>query len=799
MSDKLIRTFLWTTIMKKLGMISLLIAIIAIAIWQWPKPDAPLLSSNNVMPAMENLPDNFFDTQVNPVLTQRCVVCHACYDAPCQLKMSSPEGIARGANKEKVYEGTRLTAAQPNRMFLDAHNVDAWRERGFFDVLESKEKPNASPTQSSVLAQMLLLKKQHPLPNTAHLGDNFDISLNRQNQCPTIDEVGEYIADQTLGGMPYALPALSDAEHNTLIQWLNHGAPLPLPKALSQELNENITDLEVWLNGDSNKMQLSARYIYEHLFTSHLYFEDISEKGKTPQFFNLVRSRTPPGQALDIIATRRPFDDPEVERVYYRLQPVHSTIVSKTHQAYAINKTLMDKWQSWFVDADFSVETLPSYKPQVAANPLTAFTLLPVESRYRFMLERAQNTIMGYIKGPVCRGQVALNVINDRFWVFFVDPDIAASEKVNAFYASQKENLHLPAEKDSSALAVNWVKYAKRQGEYMRARTTFLNNEFKNEEHLSVSSIWDGDGDNTNASLTVFRHFDNATVVKGMVGQPTKTAWVIDYALLERIHYLLVAGFDVYGNYGHQLLTRLYMDFLRMEGESNFLNLLPPTTRHDLLDDWYQNASPELTDYLEGDINSFEQPSGIAFETDNPQQELYQLLSQYLAKVQPNASTYNKRLLSAEQFEALERLDSLPAQQATLMPETTMIVIQDDKNPDNIDVFTALRNSAHYNVNSLFEEEENREPSKDSITLVHGLLGSYPDAFWYINASEITSSIEKLKSIKSEADYKALLDDVGMRRTNPNFWAFSDKLMQWSSKHYPIEGGLLDYNRLEDR
>lgn len=799
MSDKLIRTFLWTTIMKKLGMISLLIAIIAIAIWQWPKPDAPLLSSNNVMPAMENLPDNFFDTQVNPVLTQRCVVCHACYDAPCQLKMSSPEGIARGANKEKVYEGTRLTAAQPNRMFLDAHNVDAWRERGFFDVLKSKEKPNASPTQSSVLAQMLLLKKQHSLPNTAHLGDNFDISLNRQNQCPTIDEMGGYIADQPLGGMPYALPALSDAEHTTLIQWLNHGAPLPLPKALSQELNENITDLEVWLNGDSNKMQLSARYIYEHLFTSHLYFEDISEKGKTPQFFNLVRSRTPPGQALDIIATRRPFDDPEVERFYYRLQPVHSTIVSKTHQAYAINKTLMDKWQSWFVDAEFSVETLPSYKPQVAANPLTAFTLLPVESRYRFMLERAQNTIMGYIKGPVCRGQVALNVINDRFWVFFVDPDIAASEKVNAFYASQKENLHLPAEKDSSALAVNWVKYAKRQGEYMRARTTFLNNEFKNEEHLSVSSIWDGDGDNTNASLTVFRHFDNATVVKGLVGQPTKTAWVIDYALLERIHYLLVAGFDVYGNYGHQLLTRLYMDFLRMEGESNFLNLLPPTIRHELLDDWYQNASPELTDYLEGDINSFEQPSGIAFETDNPQQELYQLLSQYLAKVQPNASTYNKRLLSAEQFEALKRLDSLPAQQATLMPETTMIVIQDDKNPDNIDVFTALRNSAHYNVNSLFEEEENREPSKDSITLVHGLLGSYPDAFWYINASEITSSIEKLKSIKSEADYKALLDDVGMRRTNPNFWAFSDKLMQWSSERYPIEGGLLDYNRLEDR
>ncbi|WP_394221039.1 fatty acid cis/trans isomerase [Alteromonas gracilis] len=780
-------------------MVSLLIAVIALAIWQWPKPEAPLLSPSDTIPTMAQLPDNFFGEQVNPVLTKRCVVCHACYDAPCQLKMSSAEGIARGANIEKVYEGTRLTAAQPNRMFLDAHSVDAWRERGFFDVLPSNKDANTSPTQSSVLAQMLLLKKQHPLPQTTHLGNGFDISLNRENQCPTIDEMGEYIAGQPLGGMPYALPGLSDSEHATLIQWLNHGAPLPSPSTLANELTEQVLQLEAWLNGNSNEMQLSARYIYEHLFTTHLYFEELTKKNKTPQFFNLVRSRTPPGEALDIIATRRPFDTPNVERVYYRLQPVSSTIVSKTHQAYAINQALLDKWQAWFVEANFTVETLPSYEPEVAANPLTAFTLLPVESRYRFMLERAQNTIMGYIKGPVCRGQVALNVINDRFWVFFVDPDIAASEQVNAFYTSQKENLHLPAEKDSTALAVNWVNYAKRQGEYMRARTAFLNSEFENKEHLNISSIWDGDGSNTNASLTVFRHFDNATVVKGLMGEPPKTAWVIDYALLERIHYLLVAGFDVYGNYGHQLMTRLYMDFLRMEGESNFLNFLPPLSRRTLLDNWYQNASPELTDYLEGDINSFDQPTGIAFETNTPQKELYQMLMQHLSNVQPAKSTYNRNILSTKQFEVLANLDFLPAQQATLMPETTMVVVKDDENPDNIDVFTVLRNSAHYNVNSLFEEEENRNPSKDSITLVHGLLGSYPDAFWYINASEVTASVDQLKSIKSEADYEALLNRVGMRRTNPAFWAFSDKLIKWSSKHYPIEGGLLDYNRLEDR
>ncbi|GFD95628.1 9-hexadecenoic acid cis-trans isomerase [Alteromonas sp. KUL156] len=785
--------------MKKLGVIALLVTVLAIALWQWPTPDSPLLTESESFRVETQLPDNFFDEHVSPVLTQRCVVCHACYDAPCQLKMTSSEGIARGANKEKVYEGTRITAAQPNRMFLDAHSTGAWRERGFFDVLPAEHQTTASKTQSSVLAQMLLLKKQHPLPDAHHLGSGFDISLNRENQCPTIDEMGGYIAEQPLGGMPYALPGLTDSEHNTLMQWIHNGAPLSEPKILSDELKAEVLALEKWLNGNSSKMQLSARYIYEHLFTSHLYFEDVTAEKATPQFFNLVRSRTPSGEPIDIIATRRPFDDPKVDRVYYRLQPVFSTIVSKTHQAYAINEALIDKWHSWFVDANFEVSTLPSYEPEVAANPLTAFDSLPVESRYRFMLERAQNTIMGYIKGPVCRGQVALNVINDRFWVFFVDPDIAASKKMNAFYASQRENLHLPAEKDSSALAVNWVKYAKRQGEYLRARTAFMNEEFKNGEHLNIASIWDGDGNNTNASLTVFRHFDNATVVKGMTGEPTKTAWVIDYALLERIHYLLVAGFDVYGNYGHQLMTRLYMDFLRMEGESNFLNLLPPKTRHTLLSEWYQNASPELTDYLEGDINSFEQPSGIVFDTDKPQQELYQMLLEHLSDVLPAESTFDKSMLSDEQFSALANLDFLPAKQATLMPETTVIVVRDDTDPGKIDVFTALRNSAHYNVNSLFEEEENREPSKDSITLVHGLLGSYPDAFWFIKASEVIGSIEHLHTIQSEADYKALLDKVGMRRTNSEFWTFSDNLLRWSKEQYPIEGGLLDYNRLEDR
>ncbi|OFC69280.1 9-hexadecenoic acid cis-trans isomerase [Alteromonas confluentis] len=782
-------------------MLAILGLVIAVAIWQWEPQEAPLLNDSTTSESMKPLSAGFFDQHVEPVLTQRCVVCHACYDAPCQLKMSSAEGLARGANKEKVYQGTRLTAATPNRLFIDAQNVDEWRQRDFFTVLpetvETEDSP--PPTQSSVLAQMLLLKQANPLPETTHLGEGFDISLNRPQQCPTLDEMGSYIAEQPLGGMPYALPGLTNEEQQTLMRWLHNGAPLPKAQPLPDALLKRADKFEAWLNGNSNKAQLSARYIYEHLFTSHLYFEALSEEGVTPQFFNLVRSLTPPGEPLDVVATRRPFDHPGTDRVWYRLQPVTSTIVSKTHQPYAINDDLMAKWNAWFVEAEFDVPELPSYKPEVAANPLTAFTLMPVNTRYRFMLERAQNTIMGYIKGPVCRGQVALNVINDRFWVFFVDPEVATSEKLNRFYASQKENLHLPAEQESTALAVSWVKYAEHQGDYLRARTDFMNDTFRQGQHLSLKSIWDGDGNNTNATLTVFRHFDNATVAKGLVGEPTKTAWVIDYALLERIHYLLVAGFDVYGNYGHQLMTRLYMDFLRMEGESNFLALLPPQTRHQQLSEWYQQAGPELTDFIEGDINSFEQDTGIEYSSDNPKSELYSMLKQALENVQPKSSSLRSNWLSDDQLALLGSLDTLSPEQATILPEITMLMVRPDNGEGEPEMFTLLRNSAHYNVSSLFEEDENRNYGQDSVTLVQGLLGSYPDVFWQINASEVQNMVAKVKRIKSESDYEAFITDYGVRRTNPAFWQFSDEVIQWALSRYPIEGGLLDYNRLEDR
>lgn len=128
-------------------------------------------------------------------------------------------------------------------------------------------------------------------------------------------------------GMPFGMPNLSPKEYTTLLSWLQEGAVMNQALPLSAQEQALVTEYEALLNHSSRKNQLAARYIYEHLFLSHLYFSEIAQE--RPRFFKLIRSSTPPGEPVKRIVTRRPYDDPGVERVYYRLVPEQETIVDK--------------------------------------------------------------------------------------------------------------------------------------------------------------------------------------------------------------------------------------------------------------------------------------------------------------------------------------------------------------------------------------------------------------------------------------------------------------------------------------
>ena len=133
-----------------------------------------------------------YHEQVKPVLENRCTVCHGCYDAPCQLKLSSLQGIDRGASQSAVYDGERLIESSLSRLFIDGESTEDWRQQAFFPVLNERQQSPAANREAGLLYQMLELKKRHPLPSGPLLSDSFTIDIGRENQCPKIEEFQEY-------------------------------------------------------------------------------------------------------------------------------------------------------------------------------------------------------------------------------------------------------------------------------------------------------------------------------------------------------------------------------------------------------------------------------------------------------------------------------------------------------------------------------------------------------------------------------------------------------------------------------
>ncbi len=711
------------------------------------------------------------------------MACHGCYDAPCQLKLDDWLGFERGGSKKKVYDGTRLISANLTRLYEDAHDIEGWREKGFFPVIDREAM------DQSLFHKMLQLKQDYPLPTKGPLGDNFDFALNRDQSCPSPNQFSIYAKNRPYQGMPFGFPAVSEEEHAALTDWLAAGAPgAPVTQRSAAEQRQ-VDTWEAFLNGKDNKSQLMSRYIYEHLFIGDLYFSGLPESG----WYKLVRSRTPPGQPIDLIATRRPYDDPGVSKIFYRLQQRYTARLAKRHMPYALNEQRLDRWAALFLEPEYTVASLPGFEGKHDTNPFIAFEQLPVEARYRFMLEEAHFTIMAYIKGPVCRGQVALNVIDDHFWVAFVKPNPVDPEQSAAFLAREAKTMRLPQPKGSLVVTLlQWRRYAKDQKRYLeaeaKARSKLID---RGELDINVDLLWDGGAEqNPNAALTIFRHFDAATVSQGFIGQEPKTVWIIDYSLLERIHYLLVAGFDVYGTVGHQLESRLYMDFLRMEGEQNFLLFLPAEDRKALRNHWYRGAQDHVREYVLPEQNArFERSPDIDFQTDSPKTELIKMIK---ARV---PATRNPRW-SVDEPE-LGRLMSYVGKQFSFLPEVSFLQVL--RSNGERDAYSLVHNIAHSNIAQLFNEEDRLLPNEDTLTVSNGFIGSYPNMFFQVHEQELGKFVTAITELADEADYTRLAERWGVRRTDPAFWRVSDSLVEHYRETQPVEAGLFDLNRYQNR
>ena len=138
----------------------------------------------------------------------------------------------------------------------------------------------------------------------------------------------------------------------------------------------------------------------------------------------------------------------------------------------------------------------------------------------------------------------------------------------------------------------------------------------------------------------------------------------------------MVAGYDVYGNVGHQLNSRLYMDFMRMEGEFNFLTLMPKEDRVPMRDYWYRGASQTVKEYVYGKRMNFDVDSGIDFKTHDPKAELFDRLRVRLGPALDESRDIDggKDAFVTEQ---LRRLATLRGKSLSWLPEAGFLSITD--------------------------------------------------------------------------------------------------------------------------
>ena len=99
----------------------------------------------------------------------------------------------------------------------------------------------------------------------------------------------------------------------------------------------------------------------------------------------------------------------------------------------------------------------------------------------------------------------------------------------------------------------------------------------------------------------------------------------------------------------------------------------------------------------------------------------------------------------------------------------------------------------------MLKEEKRLKPDEDTISVVPGFIGSYPDAYCVVNEHALRVLVNRIVHLSSEDSYRSLVDRFGVRRTSPEFWSHSDKVLKAHHAANPLENGLLDYNRLENR
>jgi hypothetical protein len=740
----------------------------------------------------------FFTNEVQPLLNKRCVVCHTCNNAPCQLHLDAYDGIRRGATYTDL--GSSILYTDPTRD-KDAKTMAEWRKRNFFPVIPdpidpatlSSNLPPRSDAESSLLYRFIELGHQKNRPG-------FDLKTiiehrEKTHSCAPNTAAFENFAQQyPYAGMPFGLPGLESNQMETIKQWIDEGAPVPnasqMDHLYESSVPEQINAWETTFNATS-KARLMARYIYEHTFSAHIHIKGTPND----EWYELVRSSSPAPNPIEEIVTARPYDNPGKRTVYYRFKRYSRTVARPAHIPWEIDEEKLNHYKKLFLetpwlktsDGSTNAEKESIHDPgYLSTNPFKYFKQIPARIRYQFLLENSQVIANAMIRGPACSGRVATNAIRDHFWVFFLKPEsdvTVINPDIGLAEWTPLSELDLKAFVEPSLKYTNAMNKIKPQG-------------------FGLSDLWNGELKDPNALLTIFRHGTNASVHRGLIGGRPPTLWVLNFSNFERIYYNLVADFEPWGSSAHKASTWNYMSRHRAEAEERFISFLPEKFRKATRYDWTQGLGSAMN-LTQSQLSKGIKTQVVLGDSNNPVDSLIaQMLKQYESK-QLNFEQQLRNWLSAEdqkfvtpQKFSLSRMDEWETAFLRLLQKNDLAIVR--YLPDVVylrvedRVYTIL-NHRFYKFNNLLALEKLAyEPSKNKIYLMRGLVGDHPELFADLKEKQLQLFLHDLQKVSLFGEWLAFKNRYFVRRNDGKVWQMSDWFMDWQARHDPMDAGIHD-------
>lgn len=753
-------------------------------------------SANRYVPQYS---DRYID-DIQSIFSRRCVSCHSCNSGPCQLNLTSFEGLMRGISKDNPHDLDRKFKAVERARMSDHYTVEKYRSIGFYPVVNQSVYPTEN--EKSIMYLALTHGENNPPPSKEEIRKLGLHQENENYQCPVNEkEFEEFTIKFPFGGMPFGCPNIEKDYVNTLKKWILDGAMGPSEETqknlqeplITQHTQDTslsmVEEVESFLNQDSLEWQAVARYIYEHAFSLDIHFEN-----HPGEFYRIVRSRTKSPQPIDLIVTEFPTDDPNIgdARVFYRLEKMAQVIEMKKHSPWKLDLDELAEIENIFFESPWSLAELPSYPD----NPFEWFQVIPAKSRARYVIRYAKEIWHSIARGSICHSRQASFIEPDYGWYLTLKPEsdptvlnpTLGMGDFDAFYQYPSE----------STFAFGLIGFHRDPLRYRSALENVLR-EIK-PEGIGIEDIADD-------FFFGLRHETSMEFFNGkntpVPGYP-KFRRILTYAAHEQFYYRAVVQYRWWGAAFEKAQAFIYSVYIRTFGENLFASLHPDPGERKKLRNSYTSFVGRTFYHLHED---FSKGRGSTVPADWDYEMITRkILEKARGPLSEEVDNLNNwpmtdlhkeiapEITNIEQWEAgIRTLTGKKASYPQYIPNVVHIRL------DNEHLYTFFVERRHLNNKIPKLEKSDRKPADDILHAWKGFTGAFPHLFIDLSFEQASEFLTELSQIDSVQDWIAFDDKYGIDRNDEEFWPFSDWLHGWVSENLGAAGGILDLRNYDLR